>query len=345
MNQDNDRQPDQATVLVTGITGFLAGYIAVALMQRGYRVRGTLRSTSRAGEVEAALRARPGCARAALSMVEADLTADAGWEEAARGCDYVIHTASPFPARTPRHKDELVGPAREGTLRVLRAAKLAGVRRVVLTSSVAAIVYGHGSAPFTEDDWTDPDGPRTTAYYRSKTLAERAAWEFAREQMLELAVINPGLILGPLLSARGSASLELVRRLLAGDFPGLPNLGFSLVDVRDVAEAHVLAMTMPAAAGERFIVAGRYLTMREMANVLREAYPQRARKIPGRRLPDWLVRLASRFDAELRSVVLDLGLDSRVSHEKASRILGWQPRDEAQSIRDTAQSLLHFDLA
>lgn len=344
MNQGDDRRPDQSTVLVTGITGFLAGHIAVALMQRGYRVRGTLRSTSRAGEVEAALRAQPGCGAAALSMVEADLTDDAGWEDAARGCDYVIHAASPFPARAPRHRDELVGPAREGTLRVLRAAKQAGARRAVLTSSIAAIVYGHGSAPFTEDDWTDPDGPRTTAYYRSKTLAERAAWEFAREQALELAVVNPGLILGPLLSARGSASLELVRKLLAGDFPGLPNLGFSLVDVRDVAAAHVLAMTVPEAAGERFIIAGDYLTLREMADVLREAYPRRARKIPRRRLPDWLVRLASRFDPELRSVVLDLGLDSRVSHQKAARVLGWQPRDEAQSIRDTAQSLLQFDL-
>jgi dihydroflavonol-4-reductase len=344
MSQGVKKQAQGEQVLLTGITGFVAGHIAVQLLRRGYRVRGTVRSVARATGVADRLREQSGSGEGELSLVEADLMHDAGWDAAAEDCRYVIHTASPFPMRAPKHEDELVRPAREGTLRVLEATRRAGAERVVLTSSIAAINYGHGAAPFTEADWTEVDGPVTTPYYKSKTVAEQAAWHFAREHALELAVINPGLVLGPLLDARNGTSVDLVRKLLAGEFPGLPDFGFSLVDVRDVADAHLRAMTVPAAAGERFIAAGRFLSVREIADVLREAFPQYARKLPRRRLPDWLVRLAARFDADLRSVVGDLGYDSRVSHDKATRVLGWQPRDEAASIRDTAASLIAFGL-
>lgn len=341
----SSRQKQQpATVLLTGITGFIAGHIAVKLLQEGYRVRGTLRSRGRADELAALLRDQPGCADGELSFIEADLGDDDGWAAAAQGCDVVIHTASPFPARAPKNADDVVRPAREGTLRVLRAAKAAGVRRAVVTSSAAAVMYGTGQAPWTEADWTEPDGPRTSAYSKSKTVAERAAWDFAREQQLQLAVVNPGLVIGPLLSARHGTSVEVLRKLLTGEFPGLPKLAFPIVDVRDVAAAHVLAMTVPAAAGERFILAADTLSMRQLADALRRACPERADKIPKRQIPDWLLRVAARFDAEMRSVVGDIGNDARVSHEQATRVLGWQPRDVQESIRDTAESLLQFDL-
>lgn len=333
------------TVLLTGITGFVAGHIAVELLRHGFAVRGSMRKLAAAADTEKLLRAQPGCADGELAFVEADLTDDGGWSDAAAGCDYVVHTASPFPAKAPKHANELLKPAREGSLRVLRAASQAGVQRTVLTSSAVAVMYGTGTAPYSEDDWSDPDGPRTSAYSISKTLAERAAWEFAGQHGLELAVLNPGLVMGPLLSARNGTSVDVIRKLLTGAFPGLPNLAYPLVDVRDVASAHRLAMTVPAAAGERFVLAAGTLSMRQIAEVLRQACPQRARKIPTMGIPDWLLRLGSTFDAEMRAVVGDLGHDARVSHDKASRLLDWQPRDAVQSIRDTAASLEAFGLA
>src|SRR5208337_5621476 len=248
----------------------------------------------------------------ALSFVAADLMSDAGWPEAAAGCDFTLHVASPFPLNAPRHDDELVIPAREGALRVLRAARDAGVRRVVMTSSFAAIGYGRKptNRPFTEEDWTDPEGSDVSAYAKSKTIAERAAWDFvAREGgALELSVVNPVGVLGPVLGPDYSTSIQLVERLMNGAIPGIPNLSFGIVDVRDVADLHLRAMTDPAAKGGRFLAtAGDCMTMPEIAQVLRARIGAAAGRVPTRVLPDWMVRLASLFDPALRQIVPGLG--------------------------------------
>lgn len=330
---------DKPLVVVTGIGGFLGGHIAARLLLAGYDVRGTLRSLKRAGAVEADIRKFAG-ATGRLSFIEADLLADARWREAMAGAYYVIHAASPFPPSLPKHEDDVIVPAREGTLRVLRAAHQTGVRRVVVTSSVAAINYGRGTPPFTEDDWTDIDGPLTVPYHKSKTLAERAAWDFARAQGLEIAVINPGMVFGPILRRRVGTSTGMIRNLLKGKYPALPDFRVSIVDARDAADAHVLAMTMPEASGQRFIAAADMLSMRDIAKVLRQSFPAEAKHVPRLPLPTWLARLAAPFDPGLKLIVRELGRDQRVSSEKARRILGWQPRSAEEAVRATAESLL-----
>lgn len=331
----------QNTVLVTGIHGYLGGHVAATLLARGYAVRGSVRSLDQRAEVEASLRAYGG----KLELVAATLEDDDGWATATTGCNYVVHTASPFPAKLPRDRDALVSPARDGTRRVLHAAKLAGVRRVVVTSSVASIVYSGGRAPFDETAWSEVDDPRCNAYHVSKTVAEQTAWELARAESLELVAINPGFILGPVTRASIGTSVAVVAALLGGQYPACPKLGFSTVDVRDVADAHVRAMTDPAAANERFIVAGDVLWIREIAAMLREAYPDRARKIPRREMPNWLMRAVAWFDASARPILGDLGRDDRVSHAKAASVLGWRPRPLMETVRATADSLIAFGLA
>ncbi len=336
-------------VLVTGGSGFIAAHCIAQLCAAGYRVRTTVRSLSREQLVRAML-AQGGCQPgAALQFVAADLTADAGWEQALAGADHVLHVASPFPAAVPRHEDELIIPAREGALRVLRAAHAAGVRRVVLTSSFAAIGYGPLSVGkiFTEQDWTDPEAPGVSAYVKSKTLAERAAWDYVAGEGrgMELAVVNPVGVLGPVLCADFSTSIQLVSRMLDGSVPGLPQLSFGLVDVRDVADLHLRAMTSPAAAGERFLaVSGAPVTMVEMARLLRERLGEQARRAPTRELPNWLVRLAARFDASLRIVVPELGEVRPASNAKARALLGWEPRSAQEAILATAESLILLGL-
>src|SRR6476661_7698297 len=270
--------PDQL-VLVTGGSGFIGAHCIRRLHEDGYRVRTTVRSLAREAEV------RQMAGEGPLEFAEADLTDDAGWAEAVAGCDFVLHVASPFPLGQPKHEDELIVPARDGALRVLRAARDAGVRRVVLTSSFAAIGYGHdeGDAVADETRWTDVDGPGVSAYAKSKTLAERAAWDFVRAEggSLELATVNPVAVLGPLLGPDPSTSIELVKRLIDGSMPGTPKVAFGIVDVRDVADLHVRAMAAPEAAGERFLAVGeQWRWASEMAGWLREALPDRAKKIP-----------------------------------------------------------------
>ena len=233
-----------------------------------------------------------------LSFYAADLESDAGWREAVAGCDYVLHVASPFPAAVPKHEDELIVPAREGALRVLRAARDAGVKRVVLTSSFAAVGYGHApqSAPFTETNWTNPAGRDVSAYVKSKTLAERAAWDFIAKEdgALELSVVNPVGVFGPVLGPDYSTSILIVQRLMDGAMPGCPQLVFGIVDVRDVADLHLRAMTNPAAKGERFLaVAGDFMSIRDIALVLKERMGAAGRRVPTRLLPNWLVRVAA----------------------------------------------------
>ncbi len=336
-------------VLVTGGSGFIGAHCILQLLDAGYRVRTTVRSLDREADVRAMLKTggiEPG---ERLSFVAADLLSDAGWPEAASGCDFVLHVASPFPLRVPKHEDELIVPGRAGTLRVLDAAREAGVKRVVLTSSFAAIGYGHKPADrrFTEENWTDPNGGGVSAYVKSKTLAERAAWDFiAREgRALELAVVNPVGVFGPVLGPDYSTSVQIVKRFMDGTVPGCPRLSFGVVDVRDVADLHLRAMTNPAARGERFLaVAGEFMSMQEIARVLKDRMGAAARRVPTRVLPDWVLRLVSLFDSSIAQIVPELGKGKNATNEKARRVLGWMPRSNEDSIAATAESLLRLGL-
>lgn len=325
-------------VLVTGGSGFLGAHCIVALLEQGYRVRTTVRSLDRQHEVLAALRVA-GLGDADVQVVAAELTSDAGWPAAVAGCDYVLHVASPLPVAAPRDENELIIPAREGTLRVLHACAAAGVKRVVLTSSFAAIGHGHAprDAAYTETSWSNPKAD-VGAYSKSKTLAERAAWDFiaAEGDGMELAAINAVVIIGPVLGARNPSSIELVRRLVLGRLPGLPHYSFGLVDVRDVADLQLRAMLHPEAAGERYLaVAGPTLSVAQMAGILRSA----GYRTPTRVVPNWLVRAAAVFVPALRELVPYLGVVRQASSAKAIGTLGWSPRPVADSLVDTARSL------
>jgi dihydroflavonol-4-reductase len=330
------------TVLVTGGSGYLGGWCLVELLRRGYRVRTTVRDISREAEVRARLEPEVD-AGDNLTVLAADLLSDEGWEQAVQGCDYVLHVASPFPPQQPKDPDELIVPAREGTLRVLKAALDAGVRRIVVTSSVAAVggSTNHSDVPLTEADWTDSDHPKLTPYTRSKTIAERAAWDFVKERgtVEKLAVVNPGAILGPVLSDDRSFSLELVERLLKG-MPGAPRIGFSIVDVRDVADLHIRAMTAPEAGGERFIAVARFQWLSEVAAVLRDRLGPDAAKVPKRNVPDLVVRGMGIFDSGVRSIAGQLGRKVEMSSAKAEGRLGWTPRPVEDTVADCGRSLV-----
>jgi dihydroflavonol-4-reductase len=336
-------------VLVTGGSGFVASHCILQLLAAGHTVRATVRNLGREPEMRALFKQAGVEGGEQLGFVAAQLDRDEGWAEAATGCDYVLHVASPFPVKVPRHADELIVPAREGTLRVLRAARDAGARRVVLTSSFAAIGYGHapGAAPFDETSWTDPTAPGVGAYPQSKTLAERAAWDFiAREGGgLELAAVNPVLVLGPVLSGDYASSIVLVQRLLAGSVPGCPQLMMGVVDVRDVAVLHLSAMTHPAAGGERFIAtAGDFLSMLDIARVLKRRLGEGARRVPARPLPNWLVRLAALADPGVRQILPELGKTKNATSDKARRLLGWAPRPAEEAVVAAGESLLRLGL-
>jgi nucleoside-diphosphate-sugar epimerase len=333
------------TVLVTGGTGFLGGWCVASLLERGYEVRTTVRDLKREGDVREAVVASGVEPDGRLTVVAADLTSDDGWKEAVDGARYVLHVASPFPPVQPKDPDELIVPARDGALRVLRAALDAGVERVVMTSSIAAIRSNRESsesAPYTEDDWTDGNDTGRTPYVRSKTLAEQAAWELVRSANAEqrLAVVNPGAIIGPALSNDHSYSLQAVQRLVEGDMPAIPRLGFTFVDVRDVADLHIRAMTQQQAGGERFIATDEWLWLPEVAAVVRERLGSEAPKVPKRTAPNLLIRAVALFDGSIRSVVGDLGKRSWVSSDKARSALGWTTRPVEDSIEETARSLL-----
>jgi len=332
------------TVLVTGGTGFVASWQIVELLRRGYIVRATVRSLSKAEGVRAAVSTvvDPGNR---LSFVEADLLSDAGWAEAVKGCDYVLHVASPLGDAADASDETLIPPARDGTVRVLRAAVAAGVKRVVMTSSTAACAspLQGGDSNNDETVWTDLNDPDGTAYRRSKVVAERAAWDFMAQHggATELVTVLPSAILGPVLSRDTLGSVMVVGRLFSGTMPGAPKVGFSVVDVRDLAVAQILAMTTPGAAGERFIACGDYMMMSEMAAVLRKGLPEPyAGRTTKRTLPNFVVRLAARRDRRLSGIVPTLGRRHAFNSAKAQRVLGWKSRPTRDTILETANSLI-----
>jgi nucleoside-diphosphate-sugar epimerase len=327
------------TVLVTGGTGYVAGWCVARLLDDGYDVRTTVRDASRGERVRRAVATvSPRADR--LEFAVADLTSDDGWKEAADGCAYVLHVASPLAGA------DLLGPARDGTLRVLRAAAAAGARRVVMTSAAnTASPSSYATDGVTDETlWTDLDTPGLPAYRRAKTAAERAAWEFmATEDSMTLATILPGAVFGPILSADTPGSTRIIARLLAGSVAGTPRIGLEVVDVRDLADVHVRAMTAPAAAGERFLATGEFLWMRDIASALREGLGEEARKVPTRQLPDIAVRVAALFDRSLRDIMPGLGRRNRHRIEKARSVLGWSPRPARTSVVDCGRSLLEHD--
>ncbi len=338
-----------ALVLVTGASGFIGGHCVRELLEHGYRVRGTVRDLS-ATEKVAHLRALAERLGGALEFAEADLSRDAGWTEAVRGCDYVLHVASPFPLEVPKHEDDLIRPAVDGTLRVLKACAESGtVKRVVQTSSVAAVAYG-GDRPeskvFDEEDWSNAD--RCTPYPKSKTLAERAAWDFVKtlpgDKRFELAVINPGMVLGPVMNADAGTSVEIICKLLKREMPACPHLGFAPVDVRDVAIAHRLAMETPSAAGNRYICAGDHIWIQDMAKILAGEFNPKGYNVPTGRLPYPIMWIAARFDKVLRLALQYVGRKEQVSCAKAVRELGWEMRPVDKSLLETGYSLIEHGL-
>jgi len=319
-------------VLVTGASGYIAGHCIRELLEHGHSVCGTVRDTS-ADDKVAFLREL-----GEIELVAAELMSDDGWDEAVAGCDAVLHTASPFSLKAD--EESLVGPAVQGTTRVLRAAARAGVKRVVLTSSTAAIINTDAEI-YTEEQWSDPE--QCSPYPKSKTLAERAAWAFMdtkEARQMQLVVCNPCLVLGPLLGTRTSLSLSVVERLLKRQMPAVPNIGFSVVDVRDVATAHRLALETPEAAGNRYLLMSEFIWMREMSMMLKEEFSERGFRPPTMHLPYPILWLAARFDGSIKTILSDIGVRRTLDAAKAKSELGWKPRPVRESVIETGESLI-----
>ncbi len=332
------------SVLVSGGSGYIAGFVIRQLVAEGWVVHTTVRSLAK----ESAVRQLLAVDNTRLHFFAADLTADAGWAEAMAGCSHVAHLASPLPSGVPKDANELIVPARDGALRALRAAQAAGVKRFVMTSSVAAIAYGRGRAVhhFTEADWTRLDRPGITPYIQSKTIAERAArdWVAKEGAGIEFCSINPSVVLGPVWSRDYSASVVLVKKLLDGSLRACPDIGFGVVDVRDVADLHVRALNAPNMAGERFIASGRFMKLREIADVLRAELGPQAQQVTTRNVPDWLVRIGALFNPLARAVVGELGSVRHQDATHAKVVLGWATRPAEQSIADTARCLIELGI-
>lgn len=334
-------------VLVTGGSGFIASHCILQLVNAGYRVRATLRSLTREGEVRAMLKQGGLDAGDRLTFVAADLSADGGWSDAVAGCTYVLHGASPTPSGSQTREEDWIRPAVDGVVRVLRASRDAGVKRVVLTSAFGAVGMGHEprTRPFDESDWTNLNG-KVAPYQKSKTLSERAAWDFMARvgRGLELSVINPTAVLGPVLGADYSHSIRLVKQLIDG-MPGCPKINSGFVDVRDLADLHLRAMTDPVAKDERFIaISGSSMWMLDVAKVLKHRMGAAAAKVPTRELPNWLVRISALRNPALRNLVPFLGVVMNATSQKAVRLLGWNPRSREESIVATAESLVRLGL-
>jgi len=331
-------------VVVTGATGFIAQHCVLELLGAGYRVKGTVRNLARAERLKEVL-GRLTTVEDRLAFAEAELDRDDGWDAALAGAKFVLHVASPLPEVAPKDENELIVPAREGTLRVLEAAVRAGVERVVLTSSIAAIVFGTpraGTNVFDEDSWSDTSKD-IGAYEKSKTLAERAAWDFVAKLpagQLELVTVHPGFVFGPILDEHVGTSVGLVRRFLRKEIPGCARWSLACVDVRDIAALHRLAMTTPEAAGQRFLGTSESAWMIDLCRILKKHFGPRGYPVPTRLVPNWLVHVVAFFDPSVRPILRLLGQEPEFSHERAARVLGWQPRGLEEMLVATGESLI-----
>jgi nucleoside-diphosphate-sugar epimerase len=330
-------------VLVTGASGFIAKHCIAELLRRDYAVQATLRTMSRAEETRLGI-GRAGADASGVTFVAADLLHDDGWEQAMEGCTFVLHVASPFPLAQPRDADEVIRPAREGALRVLKAAQRAGVKRVVMTSSVVAITLPWPDAPlghvFTEADWTNPERPDITTYVVSKALAERAAWDYVKGAGApELTVVNPAFVLGPAPDSDLSTSHEVLKLMGKGAYPAAPKVGFPISDVRDVAVTHALAMTHPQAAGERFLSANGFMRLFEIGRLIADTLPDLKWRVPKFEMHDFSVRALSFLDHRLKAVLPDLGHPRPISNAKAHSLLGQSFRSPQEAVKTAAQSL------
>jgi dihydroflavonol-4-reductase len=335
------------TVLVTGGTGYVAGWCIVGLLERGSSVRTTVRSLKKEQQVRDAVGTVVDPADR-LSFAVADLTSDDGWDEAVAGVDYVLHVASPLGSEDSRDAEALIVPARDGALRVLRAATRAGVKRVVMTSAAnAASPSDYREEGITDETlWTDPDDPTLIPYRKSKTVAEKAAWDYmdGQDTATSLTTILPGAVFGPILTTSNLGSVQIVARMVGGKMPGTPRIGLEIVDVRDLADLHIRAMTSLEAAGQRFLGTGEFTWMREMAEALKAGLGADGAKVPTRQLPDFVVRISALFDKSLRPIVISLGRKNRHSTAKAERVLGWHPRPAAETVVACAKSLIDWKM-
>ncbi len=334
-------------VLVTGASGFIGGHLTAELLRRGYAVRGSVRSRARIGEVRAAM-AAAGVDTARLEVCRLDLMSDRGWAEAFDGCRYALHVASPFVLAKPKDPDELVRPAVEGAIRAVGAALDAGVERVVMTSTLATMQFARAPQEhvYTDADWTDPDDPRLNAYTVSKVKAERAACALARQRGVpdRLALINPGAVIGPLLTNDPGTSVTAIQQIMSGALPMIPDLRLPWADVRDIADAHIAAMTSVSAAGRRTIIATDPMSLTEVARVIRERLPEASQKMPARAMPTWLTWLASVFEPQLRDNRWLIGQKQRFDRTSAETLLGHPLRSIPDAIEQTGRSLAEHQL-
>lgn len=339
---------NKGSVLVTGGTGFVGIHCILQLLQKGYPVKTTVRNLNRKNEVFEMLKNAGITSFDNLEFVEADLTRDDNWKEAVRDCDYVLHVASPIFLSIPKDENEMIRPAVEGALRVLKAARNAGVKRVVMTSNFGAIGYSHKdpNTQITENEWTDPNEKGLSAYNRSKVLAEKAAWDFVNKEgkNLELATINPVAIFGPALDKDLSSGFELLRNLLNGSMKVIPNLHMNIIDVRDVADLHIRAMTIPEAKGQRFLaLAGGKISMPEIAVFLKKKMPEVTKKVSTKKLPGWVVSFGALFSPKMKNLASMLEASRNTSNEKAKRILGWKPiATNEEAIITSVESMIKF---
>lgn len=338
---------NKETVLVTGGSGFIASYCMIALLNNGYKVKATLRSLKKSDLVKQMLKEGGISSFENLSFAEADLQDESSWEKAVEGCQYVIHVASPTPHTDAVTEDDFVIPAKNGVLFVMKAAKKAGVKRVVLTSAFGAVGFGTvKTTPYTEEDWTVLNDT-VFPYQKSKTISEQTAWDFIKNEGagMELAVVNPTGVLGPVLADDFSHSIQNIKQMLNGDMKACPKIISGYVDVRDVADLHFKAMTLPQASGQRFIaVAGEGYSLLDTANVLRKSLGEKASKVPSRELPNWFIKLLAIFNPKLKAVAPYLGMVKRASSQKAITMLGWKPRSTEEAILATANSLIKMNL-
>jgi len=334
-------------VLVTGITGFIGSHIAVKLLNAGYSVRGSMRNLDRKDSILKIL-SENSAVSGNLEFVKGELTEPGDWDRAVEGMDYIMHVASPLPFDLKKDANDLIIPAREGTLNVLKAAVKHKVKRVVLTSSIAAIAHGHKEKvrTYTEEDWTDLNGEvkDLPPYVQSKTIAESEAWKYINqpEVKTELVAINPGYVFGPLLEKDYSDSALIVRKLMAGEIPGLPKISFSVVDVRDVAKMHLWALEEPSAAGNRFICVNKSSSYQEIAITLKNAFPDFGKKIKTFVLPDFFIRFYSFFNKDTKAITIELGRNRTFDNSKAVQMFNWEPRSNKKAILSLAESLIRF---